>query len=56
LTQEIGLRVSNNNSYSEVLFRTAEYRSEYPSRLFGGMEQSCHWVAATSFDTNARRT
>ena len=37
-------RVSNDNPYSESLFRTVLYRPNYPSRPFGNKEQGCQWV------------
>ena len=40
-------RVSNDNPYSESLFRTAEYRHDYPRRPFASVEEACLWV--TSF-------
>ena len=39
-------RVSNDNTYSEFLFRTVQYRQNYPSRPFGNKEEACHWVAS----------
>ncbi len=39
-------RVSNDNPYSEALFRTAKYRPDYPSRPFAGKEEACQWAAA----------
>jgi putative transposase len=39
-------RVSNDNPYSEALFRTATYRPDYPSRLFASKEEVCQWAAA----------
>ena len=39
-------RVSNDNPYSEALFRTAKYRPYYPSRPFAGKEEACQWAAA----------
>ena len=39
-------RVSNDNPYSESLFRTVKYRPNYPSRPFGNKEQACLWVSA----------
>ena len=39
-------RVSNDNPYSESLFRTVKYRPNYPSRPFGNKEQACQWVSA----------
>jgi len=37
-------RVSNNNPYSESLFRTIKYRPDYPHRPFTSKEQACLWV------------
>jgi transposase InsO family protein len=34
-------RVSNDNLYSEALFRTTKYRPDYPSRRFTSKESSC---------------
>ncbi len=39
-------RVSNDNPYSESLFRTAKYRPGYPSRPFASLEEACQWVAS----------
>ena len=39
-------RVSNDNPYSESLFRTAKYRPDYPSRPFASKAEACEWVAA----------
>ena len=39
-------RVSNDNPYSESLFRTVKYRPDYPSRPFATKEEACEWVAA----------
>ena len=39
-------RVSNNNHYSEAMFRTAKYRPDYPSRPFACKEEACQWAAA----------
>jgi putative transposase len=39
-------RVSNDNPYSESLFRTAKYRPDYPSRPFSSAEDACLWVAS----------
>jgi len=39
-------RVSNDNPYSEALFRTAKYRPDYPSRPFASKEEACQWAAA----------
>ena len=34
-------RVSNNNPYSESLFRTVKYRADYPSKPFTSQEAAC---------------
>ena len=39
-------RVSNDNPYSESLFRTVKYRPDYPNRPFASKEKACEWVAA----------
>jgi transposase InsO family protein len=39
-------RVSNDNPYSESLFRTVKYRPDYPSRPFASKGEACEWVAA----------
>lgn len=36
--------VSNDNPYSEALFRTLKYRPEYPSGLFASLEAAQFWV------------
>ena len=36
--------VSNDNPYSEPLFRTLKYRPEYPSRPF---KNPCRWTRQT---------
>jgi transposase InsO family protein len=36
--------VSNDNPYSESLFRTLKYRPQYPERRFSGIEQARQWV------------
>ena len=38
-------RVSNDNPFSEALFRTAKYRPEYPRRPFASLEEARRWVA-----------
>ena len=38
-------RVSNDNPYSESLFRTIKYRPDYPSKPFTSKELACQWVA-----------
>ena len=37
-------RVSNDNPYSESLFRTIKYRPDYPRKPFTSKEQACLWV------------
>ena len=37
-------RVSNDNPYSESLFRTIKYRPEYPVKGFGSIEVARRWV------------
>lgn len=37
--------VSNDNPYSESLFRTMKYRPAYPSGPFATLEAARHWVA-----------
>jgi transposase InsO family protein len=39
-------RVSNDNPFSESLFRTVKYRPDYPSRPFASKDEACEWVAA----------
>ena len=39
-------RVSNDNPYSESLFRTMKYRPDYPSRPFISKDEACTWVAS----------
>ncbi|MPM44447.1 IS3 family transposase ISSba13 [bioreactor metagenome] len=38
-------RVSNDNPYSESLFKTMKYRPQYPSNGFGSLEEARKWVA-----------
>jgi hypothetical protein len=38
-------RVSNDNPFSESLFRTVKYRPDYPRRPFQSVEEACTWVA-----------
>jgi transposase InsO family protein len=38
-------RVSNDNPYSESLFRTCKYRPEYPVKGFSGIDAARKWVA-----------
>lgn len=37
-------RVSDDNPYSEALFRTAKYRPEYPNGPFASLEAAREWV------------
>ena len=39
-------RVSDDNPYSEALFRTVKYRPEYPSAAFKSLEDARGWVEA----------
>jgi transposase InsO family protein len=39
-------RVSDDNPYSEALFRTLKYRPEYPSDPFGSVQDARTWVAS----------
>jgi transposase InsO family protein len=39
-------RVSDDNPYSEALFRTLKYRPEYPSDPFGSVHDARSWVAS----------
>ena len=39
-------RVSDDNPFSESLFRTLKYRPEYPSKPFTSLEEASNWVAA----------
>ena len=39
-------RVSNDNPFSESLFRTVKYRPDYPRRPFQSVEEACTWVVA----------
>ena len=39
-------RVSNDNPYSESLFRTAKYRPDYPRRPFASKDDACRWVSS----------
>ena len=38
-------RISNDNPYSESLFRTVKYRPDYPRKPFAARDQACQWVA-----------
>jgi transposase InsO family protein len=37
--------VSNDNPYSESLFKTLKYRPEYPARPFADRTETRQWVA-----------
>lgn len=37
--------VSNDNPYSESLFKTLKYRPEYPARPFGNVTEARQWIA-----------
>jgi transposase InsO family protein len=37
-------QVSNDNPYSESLFRTLKYRPEYPSQPFASIKEAQRWV------------
>lgn len=39
-------RVSDDNPYSEALFRTAKYRPDFPEPCFTSLEHARRWVAA----------
>jgi transposase InsO family protein/transposase-like protein len=39
-------RVSNDNPYSESLFRTVKYRPDYPRKPFTSKDEACQWVAS----------
>ena len=39
-------RVSDDNPFSEALFRTVKYRPEYPKKPFASLENARAWVAA----------
>ena len=38
-------RVSDDNAYSEALFRTCKYRPDFPVSGFANIEAARHWVA-----------
>jgi hypothetical protein len=38
--------VSNDNPYSESLFRTVNYRPDYPRKPFTSKDEACQWVAS----------
>ncbi len=39
-------RVSNDNPFSESLFRTVKYRPEYPLKPFASKAPACQWVGS----------
>ena len=39
-------RVSNDNPFSESLFRTVKYRPEYPRKPFASKAPACQWVGS----------
>jgi transposase len=41
-------RVSNDNPYSESLFRTVKFRPDYPSRPLASKAEACEWVAVSN--------
>lgn len=47
-------RVSNDNPYSESLFRTLKYRPEYPSQPFFSVDAAQQWVDDFVFWYNTR--
>ena len=46
--------VSNDNPYSESLFRTMKYRPEYPSKPFENIDQAQSWVDGFVFWYNTQ--
>jgi putative transposase len=46
--------VSNDNPFSESLFRTMKYRPEYPSNPFNNIEQAQSWVDGFVFWYNTQ--
>ena len=36
--------VSDDNAYSEALFKTLKYRPEYPSTAFKGVDEARQWI------------
>lgn len=47
-------RVSNDNAFSESLFRTTKYRPDYPFKGFESLEQAREWVASFVFWYNEK--
>lgn len=50
--------VSNDNPYSEALFRTTKYRPEFPRKPFASLEQARSWAAwfVTWYNTEHRHS
>jgi putative transposase len=51
-------RVSDDNPFSEALFRTLKYRPEYPARPFASLREARAWVASfvTWYNTEHRHS
>ena len=51
-------RVSDDNPFSEALFRTLKYRPEYPARPFASLPEARAWVASfvTWYNTEHRHS
>lgn len=51
-------RVSDDNPYSEALFRTMKYRPDYPTRPFADVEEATAWVVGfvTWYNTEHRHS
>jgi transposase InsO family protein len=51
-------RVSDDNPYSEALFRTMKYRPDYPTRPFANVEETTAWVVGfvTWYNTEHRHS
>jgi hypothetical protein len=43
--QPLILHADNGNPYCESLFRTVNYRPDYPRRPFSSKDEACLWVA-----------
>jgi hypothetical protein len=43
--------VSNDNPYSDFLFRTVKYRLDYANRLFASKEEACELVVSSLIAT-----
>ena len=41
--------VSNDNAYSEALFKTLKYNTGYPEKPFDGIDKARHWVSSFVF-------